>query len=115
MLPITARFKGSWKVDATIRRAGRDQWGDPLPNTDPRTVEDCLFAPTSSTEGTDLSEVPDDTAKLLAPPGTDVASDDRIDVPGAGTYWVAGTPKEWPLGVSIQLTRSQKKARTTDA
>lgn len=108
MRPITARFKHSWKVDVTVTGAGRDKWGDPLPPGTARTVEDCLFSPTSSTEGSDLSEVPDDRAKLLAPPGTQITSTEKITIPGHGDYYVDGTPNAWPLGVSIQLTRTAK-------
>lgn len=106
MRPITARFKDSWKVAAKVTTTGRDQWGDPLPGTGARIVEDCLFSPTSSTEGTDLSDVPDDRAKLLAPPGTVIASTATIEVPGFGTYAVEGTPNVWPLGTSVQLRRT---------
>lgn len=109
MRPITARFKGSWKVDVTIENSGRDQWGDPLPPGTARTVKDCLFSPTSSSAGRDMSEVPDDRAKLLAPPVTDITDTDRITVPGHGVYDVDGTPVQWPLGVSVQLTRTGKK------
>lgn len=108
MRPITARFKHAWKVNVTIETAGRDEWGDPLSPSAARTVKDCLFSPTSSSEGRDLSEVPDDRAKLLAPPGTQIASTDRITIPGHGDYYVDGTPDRWPLGVSIQLGRTAK-------
>lgn len=106
MRPITARFKRSWRVDVTVTTSGRDQWGDPLPGTGSRVVEDCLFSPTSSSEGTDLSDVPDDRAKLLAPEGTVIDSNATIQVPHFGMYAVEGTPNMWPLGTSIQLRRT---------
>lgn len=110
MRPITARFKGSWKVDVTVTDGGRDQWGDPKQPGGPVFIEDCLFSPTSSTEGQDLSDVPDDRAKLLTPPGWDVPTTATIAVPGYGTYFVEGTPNRWPLGTSIQLTRKGERA-----
>lgn len=110
MRPITTRFKDSWKVDATVTDGGRDQWGDLKQPGGPVLIEGCLFSPTSSTEGQDLSDVPDDRAKLLTPPGWDVPGTATIAVPGYGTYSVEGTPNRWPLGTSVQLTR--KGART---
>lgn len=109
MRPITARFKDSWKVDVTVTDGGRDQWGDLLQPGGPVTITDCLFAPTSSTEGQDLSDVPDDRAKLLAPPGWDIPGTATITVPGHGTYSVEGTPNRWPLGTSVQLTRKEQR------
>lgn len=104
MRPITARF-GDWKVDVTATSAQRDQWGDLIEGS-PRTIRNCLFAPTSSTDGRDLSDVTDDQAKLLAPPGADIRSTDVITVPGRGDYSVDGTPDQWPLGTAVQLTRA---------
>lgn len=105
MRPITARFKDSWKVTVTVTDGGRDQWGDLLQPGGPVTITDCLFAPTSSSEGQDLSQVPDDRAKLLAPPGTHIPATATIEVPDHGTYAVDGIPDQWPLGTSVQLTR----------
>lgn len=114
MRPITARFKDAWKVDVTVTDVGRDQWGDPLEPGDPVTIEDCLFAPTSSTEGQNLSQVPDDRAKLLTPPGHTIPATAAITVPGHGTYAVEGTPDRWPLGTSVQLTRKGKRPDVPD-
>lgn len=102
MLPITARFK--WKTDVVAVESKRDQWGDTVTG-EPRTIRQCLFAPTSSSEGRDLSDVTDDQAKLLAPPGTGIFSTDTITVPGHGDYSVDGAPDAWPLGVAVQLRR----------
>lgn len=114
MRPITARFKDAWKVNVTVTDGGRDQWGDPLEPGDPVTIEDCLFAPTSSTEGQNLSQVPDDRAKLLTPPGHTIPSTAAITVPGHGTYAVEGTPDRWPLGTSVQLTRKGARPDVPD-
>lgn len=105
MLPITARFKHSWKVDVTVIDTGRDEWGDLKQPSGPITIKDCLFSPTASTEGQNLSQVPDDRAKLLTPPGWEVPDTATITIPGHGDYAVAGTPNRWPLGTSVQLTR----------
>lgn len=105
MRPITARFKHGWKVTVTVTDGGRDQWGNPKQPGGPVTVNNCLFAPTSSTEGQNLSQVPGSRAKLLAPPGTHIPETATIDIPGHGTFAVDGTPDQWPLGTSVQLTR----------
>lgn len=105
MRPITARFKHSWKVDVTVTDGGRDQWGDPIQPGGPIVIKDCLFSPTASTEGQNLSQVPDDRAKLLTSPGWEVPTTATITIPGHGDYAVEGTPNRWPLGTSVQLTR----------
>lgn len=105
MRPITARFKDAWKVTVTVTDDRRDRWGDLITPDGSHTINDCLFAPTSSTEGQDLSSVPDDRAKLLTPPGRTIPETATITIPGHGTYSVEGTPNQWPLGTSIQLTR----------
>lgn len=107
LTPITSRFKDSWKVTVTVISSGFDRWGNPLPGSTTRTIADCLFSPTSSTEGQDLSQVPDDRAKLLTPPGETIPAKARIKVPGHGTWDVAGTPNTWPLGTSVQLTQRE--------
>lgn len=96
-------FPPEWLVDATLKRGGgKDKWGNPTPFVS-IPLPGCLFAPRSTSDPVDRSDLTDSRAVLYAPPGTEVASTDRVEVPGHGTYAVDGEASYWPLGVEIPL------------
>ena len=103
MIPIE-RLPDSWKTTATlIRGGGRDPRGNPLPTTE-EPVQGGIFAPRSTAEPVDRSDLTDATAVLYMPPGATAKSTDRVRVSGR-TWAVDGEISVWPLGVEVPLRK----------
>ena len=89
-------------ADRTITRlrapSVANRYGDPEPDWSAATaltVAGCAVQPSGSTEFTDPTRTAVTTRwNLYAPPGTDLAAGDRVDVEGT-VYEIDGEPFEW--------------------
>lgn len=98
----------SWRTEAVVLRGGgKDPKGNPLPASEIPVTQRCAYAPRTTADPVDHSEVVDSTAVLYCDPGFSFLAKDRIRIPagsrGAGEWMVDGRPKEWPLGWEIGL------------
>lgn len=98
----------------TVRRGGKDRYGDTLPTTD-HQVEGCIWAPTTSTEANDASVTTTTGLTLYAPYGADIRATDAVLLPGDAVPWyVNGDPFSWQnpftaleAGTEVTLTRTK--------
>jgi hypothetical protein len=98
---------GDVETVTRLRPPARDPFGDQVGGLAELDVAGCLVAPGGSAEigeGEGARQV-DTDATVYAPPGTAVASTDRMRVRGL-VYEVIGVPQQWgTTGVVIQLRR----------
>lgn len=106
---IVSAFPTGWKTSVTVTRGGRDQAGN---TSAPETfqIDGVLVGPSSTGDGGDWNEAPDDRATMWLDPGTfDFQPRDVVDIPEgrhpSGRWQVDGRPKPWPLGIEVQLRR----------
>lgn len=80
----------------TVKRAGRDRFGNPLPPTT-RTVDSCQTFPAGSfSESHGLEATVEWDLDLFAPHRPDIEAQDTIKLPGdPTTYQVHGKPQHW--------------------
>lgn len=95
---------GGWIVDVTLTSAPRDRWGNP---TTPvvTTMSEVVVIPVSSADEAGTDE-PVMSAKLIAPPGTQVPASAVVDVlssPLAGRWYVVGDALAFPDRVEVVL------------
>lgn len=110
MINLTAQFPDTFQVTVTVERSGgTDSRGNPTPGTS-HEVDDCLVTTQSSDEEA-RTALPDTSAYVYAPAGSDFAPKDIVVVPEGARLWpwgrfiVNGDPDFGPLGVRVQLRR----------
>lgn len=103
-------------VAVTVEREGTDpRTGDPLPDPVTHVIEDCAFAPRTSGESSSLGTEVVVGGVLYAPYDADLASSDRVLIPGDSAWWeVDGevgrwrSPfTDWRPGCQVALTRQR--------
>lgn len=99
----------SWKTDALIiRNGGRDNKGNPKPDTE-IPITGFLIAPRATSDPVDQSDVVAATV-VGYHASFGFQSTDRIRIPAgkrmAGDWSIDGLPKEWPHGSELPLKRA---------
>jgi len=109
-MSVTSHFPSDWLTEVAVERSGgTDPRGNPLPGTE-HTVADCLVS-NQSTDEEARTDLPNTSAYIFAPAGSDFAPGDVVTVPEGARLWpwgrftVNGDPNFTPLGVRVQLRR----------
>lgn len=78
-----------------VRPPERDRNGDPIGADSTFTIDGCGINWQSTDENNDHRETALTWIELLCPPGTDIRSTDKVQLPNGREYLVDGDPAPW--------------------
>lgn len=77
------------------RPAAKDRNGDPVGADTTFTIDGCAINYQSTSDDTERRETTLSWIELFCPPGTDIKSTDKVQLPNGRTYDVDGAPAPW--------------------
>ncbi|WP_305780011.1 hypothetical protein [Nocardia nova] len=86
---------GFGETVTVTRPAAKDRNGDPTGPDTTFTIDGCGINYQSTSDNTDHRETTLSWIELLCPPGADIRSTDKVQLPNGRTYNVDGDPAPW--------------------
>lgn len=106
---ISMLFPAQWRTDVVVRRGGRDNKGNPLPEV-AHIVPNVLVGWRGTRNPLDRSDMTSDDAVIYANLGSYFEVGDKIDIPDgpwpSGNGWqIDGQPKRWQMGTEVPIRK----------